>query len=405
MPKNTPPVLVFAWDQFGPYHMDRLEALAEHAAGRAEIVGIELVSRGEIYGWAPTGPGRHFRKITLFPDHGRSEVGMLRHLAALLWACLKSRARHVFLCDFQLPQIFVAALVLRLLGRRVVVMQDSKFDDKQRVLLREIGKAILYLPYAAALVGSPRSKVYLEYLGMASARVIVGYDGVSMARLVRHAGTEPAPGGVPHGSRHFTVIARFVPQKNLAAAIEAYAFYCSECAGRPRELHLCGTGPLEGELKRMAAGLPGVQFRGYLQEEEIARTLASSLALILPSIEEPFGLAINEAIALGVPVIASTNCGACDLLVRTAVNGYVVEPDNVEGMARFMALLDRDAAEWRRLARNTERFRAEADAQCFVHGVEGVLAALSRNAARPAPPAPAASATEGLESRALSDSG
>src|SRR6185437_11013701 len=80
MPGQSRPVLVFAWDQFGPYHMDRLEALAEHLAGRCDIVGIELVSRGEIYGWKPTGPGQRFRKITLFPDRERSDVSAWRHL-------------------------------------------------------------------------------------------------------------------------------------------------------------------------------------------------------------------------------------------------------------------------------------------------------------------------------------
>ena len=136
MPGQSRPVLVFAWDQFGPYHMDRLEALAEHLAGRCDIVGIELVSRGEIYGWKPTGPGRRFRKITLFPGRERAEVSAWRHLTALLAACVTSGARHVFLCDFQLPQIFLAAVILRFLGRRVVVMQDSKFDDKPRRLSR-----------------------------------------------------------------------------------------------------------------------------------------------------------------------------------------------------------------------------------------------------------------------------
>jgi glycosyltransferase involved in cell wall biosynthesis len=388
MPGQSRPVLVFAWDQFGPYHMDRLEALAEQLAGRCDIVGIELVSRGEIYGWKPTGPGRRFRKITLFPDRERAEVSAWRHLTALLAACVTSGARHVFLCDFQLPQIFLAAVILRFLGRRVVVMQDSKFDDKPRRLSREIGKALLYLPYTAALVGSPRSKAYLDFLGRMPARTVVGYDGVSMERLVRLSGSAPAPDGMPHESRHFTVIARFVPQKNVAAVLAAYAAYCRGSTRRPRELHLCGTGPLEAELKERAAGLPGVRFRGYLQEEEIARALASSLALLLVSTEEPFGLVINEAIALGVPVIVSTNCGARDLLVRTGINGYVVEPDNIEGLARFMALLDRDAAEWRRLALNTRRFREAADAGVFVHGVEQVLAALGHPARRPKPEAP-----------------
>ncbi len=368
--------LVFAWDQFGPYHMDRLEALGQHFAGRVEIVGIELLKSGEIYGWAPTGAGRSFRKITLYPDRQRSEIGTLAHCGALVRACLATGAREIFICDFQLAAIFLAALALRLFGRRVVIMQDSKFDDKPRRLGRELGKWVLYRPYDAALVGSARTKSYLEFLGVPPERIAIGYDAIALDRLAQLADAPAAPDGAPHADRHFTAIARLVPQKNLAAAIDAYALYRRTCGAKPRELHLCGAGPLEAELKARADGIPGIVFRGFLQEAEIAKTLAASLALLLPSIEEPFGLVVNEAIALGVPVILSHNCGASDLIVKSAVNGYVVEPDNIEGMAHFMALLDRDAEEWRRLARNARQFRAEADVASFFAAVGRIVALL-----------------------------
>jgi L-malate glycosyltransferase len=368
--------LVFAWDQFGPYHMDRLEALGRHFAGRLDVIGIELIREGEIYGWKATGPGRSFRKITLCPGRQRSEVSTLRHYVALVRACLSTGAREIFLCDFQLAAIFLAAATLRLLGKRVVVMQDSKFDDKPRRLLREFGKFLLYRPYDAALAGSPRAKAYLEFLGLPPARVAVGYDAIALDRMAKLAGTEPAPEGMPHGERHFTVIARFVPQKNIAAAIDAYALYRETAPAAPRELHLCGAGPLDAELRSRAASIPGIRFRGFLQETEIAATLAKSLALLLPSLEEPFGLVINEAVALGVPVLLSPACGAAGHIVRNGVNGYVVEPDNIAGLAHFMALLDRDGEEWRRLALNTRRFRETADVGSFIAAVEEVLASL-----------------------------
>ncbi len=368
--------LAFAWDQFGPYHMDRLEALGRHFAGRAEIVGIELVRNGDIYGWSPTGAGESFRKITLFPGRERARIGTLAHAAALVRACRAAGAREIFLCDFQLAAVFVAALSLRLLGCRVFIMQDSKFDDKPRRLGREFAKWALYRPYHGALVGSQRTRSYLEFLGMRPSRIASGYDAIALQRIAARAGAAPAPDGVPHGERHFTAIARFVPQKNLAAAIDAYALYRRAAGTRARALHLCGAGPLERELRARAQSIPGIVFRGFLQEAEIARTLAASLALLLPSVEEPFGLVVNEAIALGVPVILSHSCGAAGCIVQSAVNGYVVEPDNIEGMAHFMALMDRDAAEWRRLALNARQFHAAADVGSFVDGVGRVVALL-----------------------------
>ena len=380
--------VVFAWSQFGPYHMDRCEALAMALAGQREVIGIELVSQAEVYDWAPTGVGQAFRKLTLFPGQRLSQVAIWRQLAVLFRTCRRTRASHIFLCDYYLPQIFITALLLRLLGRRVIIMQDSKFDDRPRSLWRELGKALLYLPYNAAFVGSRRSKSYLEFLGKPAARVVIGYDTVSLRRLQGLAGAAPAPEGTAYAERHFTVIARFVPQKNLDLALDAYASYRRRCPDHPRELRLCGAGPLEDALKAHVArsGIAGVRFCGWLDEAAVARTLASSLALILPSIEEPFGLVVNEAIALGVPVLVSENCGARDLLVRSGVNGYMVEPDNADGLAYLMGLFANDEREWRRMAANAQEFRALADTAYFVAGVKELLDPLDgRRTGGPAP--------------------
>src|SRR6185437_12034214 len=120
----------------------------------------------------------------------------------------------------------------------------------------------------------------------------------------------------------------------------------------PRELRFCGSGEkgeeLAAEVRRR--GIEGVRFLGFLQADEVARELNSALALILPSTHEPWGLVVNEALALGVPVLCSDAVGARDTLVRTAVSGFVFEADNPEGLAHLMHRLSNDAEEWRRLA-------------------------------------------------------
>jgi glycosyltransferase involved in cell wall biosynthesis len=196
------------------------------------------------------------------------------------------------------------------------------------------------------------------------------------------AGSEPAPRGVPHADRHFTIIARFIAKKNITLALEAYAAYVADHSRRRphRALYLCGSGELEPALRQKAADLKlqHVHFCGYLNEEEIARVLGSTLALILPSTEEQHGLVVNEALAMGVPVLLSDNCGARDLLVRSGVNGYVFEPDNAAGLANFMGVLDRDEAEWRRLSLGTRAFLPAADTGFFVAAVERAVAQFGR---------------------------
>jgi glycosyltransferase involved in cell wall biosynthesis len=118
---------------------------------------------------------------------------------------------------------------------------------------------------------------------------------------------------------------------------------------------------------------PLVHFRGFLQTADVCQTFASSLALLLPSVEEQFGNVIPEALAMGVPVILSDNCGARDLLVRTGVNGFVVEPDNPEGMAFFMEMLASDEELWRRMCVGANEYSERGDAKRFAESVSELL--------------------------------
>jgi glycosyltransferase involved in cell wall biosynthesis len=377
------PAVMFIWDRFGPSHVDRCEAAGAGLADRFRTYGLEIASYDAKYAWEKSGTGASFTKITVFPDRVRSSVNQLVCFLAVARTCLSVRPRFVFACNYEDPVIFALMILLRGMGVRVFNMQDSKFDDKQRYLVSELAKSLLYCPYHGALVGSYRSADYLRLLGVPERRIFVGYDAISVERIRALAGSPAAPEGAAHAERHFTIIARFIPEKNLPRTLEAYAAYARDClhdGRKPRELHLCGSGELEPMLRDYCerAGLTQVIFRGFLQEEEVAKVLASTLALILPSAQETFGLVINEAIAMGVPVLISTKPGARDLLVRNGVNGYVFEPDAMEALTHYLSLLDRDAGEWQRLSRASSQFVPMADAQIFVQAVRSAVNSFAR---------------------------
>jgi len=76
-----------------------------------------------------------------------------------------------------------------------------------------------------------------------------------------------------------------------------------------------------------------------------------------------------------VPVILSDNCGARDELIRTGVNGFVVEPDNPKGFAFFMRLLSQDEQLWADMCRASSLFVGKADAVRFAESVERLVEA------------------------------
>lgn len=360
--------IVFLWENFGPLHVDRCDAVAR-AMPETPVVGIEILSQSSEYEWASE-HGQSFTKITLSEAEDTLAWSPWRIAAA----ALQQRPQAVFFCHYQRPGILIAASILRACGVKTFTMNDSKFDDYPRDLWKELIKSAFFLPYQGALAGSKRSADYLRFLGVPADRIAVGYDAVSTERIRSLANAPPAPGGAAFADRHFTIVARLLPKKNIATVLRALALLAN--AGKARRLVICGSGPMEIELKRLTKdlGLSNVvEFRGFVQTAEVCQTLAQTLALVLPSTEEQFGQVIPEALSMGVPVLTSDNCGARDHLVRTGVNGFIFEPHNVEGLAYLMSLVGSNELAWRTMADAALQMSVKGDVAHFVEGVRELL--------------------------------
>ena len=368
--------LVFVWDNFGPLHADRCNAVARRFEGRVQVLGLEIAGRSKLYDWLPE-DGTYFRKITLNTGRTLEEIPFPQRFGKTLKACLSAGSgSKYFLCHYQDPAIFLVAACLRLLGRRVYTMGCSKFDDYTRKLPRELVKSFMYCPYNGAIASGIRSTDYMRFMGFAPDAIQSPYNTVSLDRIRSLSEVTPAPEGIPFRDRHFTIVARLVPKKNISMALRAMKQY-AEQVPNPRPLHLFGTGPLEAELRHQAkeSGISHlVHFRGFLQTQDVSRAYGSSLALLLPSIEEQFGNVVPEALAMGLPIILSDNCGSRDVLVRSGVNGFVIEPDNPGGMAFFMKLLSEDETLWRRMCLASHQFVQQADTARFAEAVEALIA-------------------------------
>lgn len=360
--------LAFVWDNFGPLHVDRCEEVARHFGGRRSVIGLELSARSQTYDWLNP-PAIGFTKETLFGSIRTSEWSIYWRLVNRL---LHHKVSAVFFCHYQRPAILAAAWTMRLLGKHVFSLNDSKFDDYRRYLWREIGKWFFFSPYLGAIAASPRCSDYLRFLGVPENRIVLGVYALSADRIRGQLGSDFVP--PEFAKRTFTVISRLVRKKNIVVALEAFALLPQTI--RARRLLVCGSGPLEGVLKARAVELgiaKQVEFHGFVQSEGISKILGSTLALLLPSVEEQFGQVVEEAQAVGVPVILSPQCGAADELVRSAVHGFVCEADNPGGLAWMMSRLSEDEALWTRMSSAALANEALYGIRRFSAAVEALL--------------------------------
>ena len=366
--------IAFVWDNFGPMHADRCDSVAGIFHERAKVFGIELNSKSSDYEWESEARST-FEKITISAYSGKGKPKSFALAFKIIKKCFSKKISHVFFCHYERTEIFLAAVILKVSGFKVYTMNCSKFDDSPRRASREMLKRLWMLPYRGGIASGKRSADYMRFLGIRESNIKTEYNTLSIDRIRNLSASLPAPNGVKFNKRHFTIVARLIPKKNLVMAIEAFARYRDSVA-QPRMLHICGSGELEEFLKRRVVdlGLANyVIFHGFVQSDGVARILATTLALILPSVEEQFGNVVIEAQAMGLPVILSDVCGARDHLIRTGVNGFVIEPDNPLGLSFFMTMLSEDEGLWRRMATAAAEGADKGDVRQFSVAVRSLV--------------------------------
>lgn len=161
----------------------------------------------------------------------------------------------------------------------------------------------------------------------------------------------PGDGGAAAGGERVPVIvhiSNYRPVKRVTDVIRVFARVVAE---QPARLVLVGDGPDLGpatDLARELGVLDRIRLIGVV--DDVAPYLSGADLLLLPSQSESFGLVALEALAAGVPVIAS-RVGGLPEVVQDGVSGYLFPPGDVEGMARQAVALLRDRSLAERLGR------------------------------------------------------
>jgi glycosyltransferase involved in cell wall biosynthesis len=143
---------------------------------------------------------------------------------------------------------------------------------------------------------------------------------------------------------HFACIGVLMPHKGAHVAIEALRLARLDAA----RLTLFGvpTHPYFGRLLRAAEQVENLEFRGYgaFEPSELRLLLSDVDAVIIPSLVwESYSIAAREALACGVPVLASRS-GALPEAIRHGGNGLLFTPGHASGLAAFIRTLAADPA-------------------------------------------------------------
>ncbi len=106
-------------------------------------------------------------------------------------------------------------------------------------------------------------------------------------------------------------------------------------------IELVLVGPLPAEASPLDAYRNHFQYHGKLNQAGVVQEMQAADVLVLPSVFEGFGLVIPEAMATGMPVIASTHSAGPEMITE-GVDGFIMEPSDVETLASHLDTLAKD---------------------------------------------------------------
>jgi glycosyltransferase involved in cell wall biosynthesis len=214
----------------------------------------------------------------------------------------------------------------------VLFRGDSTLLDRRawwRTLLRRIFLTLVYSHVDVAIAVGTNNKAYFAWCGLPPQRIALAPHSIDTVRFAADAAGHENLAmewrqklGLTPEAIVILYAGKLQPKKNPGLLLDAFS-----ALKDGSHLVFVGNGELEVELKRKAETIENVHFMPFQNQSVMPAVYRLGDVFVLPSQgpEETWGLALNEAMASGRGVIASTKVGgACDL-IQPDENGWIFE--------------------------------------------------------------------------------
>lgn len=300
--------------------------IAETDVGRAALGGVDL--------------SYHRYPYRLLVRGSYSKATTVRKATLLLLDLIRHPTDLVVLSGYDRVENWVMLLACMLLRRRRAVSCDSTRFDRPQIRWKTWAKRWFFSRCDGFIGYGQRSKEYLMSLGAAEKDIFIpcqaaalpdDYDASAVLARYRQQGAQV---GQPP---RFLYVGRLAPVKGLGDLLEAFKLVRSELP--TAHLDIIGGGILERALRdhldRLAL-TDAVTLLGPMELADIVPLFLNSMAMVLPSHSEPWGLVVNEALSFGCPVVVSDRCGCLPELVIDGVTGYCFGTGDVAALSAAM---------------------------------------------------------------------
>jgi len=260
-------------------------------------------------------------------------------------------------------------------------LESTAADQRRRNPIVEALKQRFVKDCQGFVVPGKASREYLKEFAVQDRLIFQAPNAVDnrffMERAARARNTACATRAEIHvPDRYFLYVGRLVAPKGVFELLDAYA-KLDPALRSEIGLVVVGDGPARAELVERAKRIrPGViQFPGFIQKDGLAEFYAMADALIFPTHSDTWGFVVNEAMACGLPVVATDVAGCVPDLVEDEWNGKVVAVSDPVELASAMEYLSGQAELRSEMGKRSEqRIVGYSPQACAAGIVQAVLA-------------------------------
>lgn len=204
--------------------------------------------------------------------------------------------------EYSIVQMFISR------RKNILVSESSEYEYKYS-FISDLVKRLLINRCSVALVSGVPHVNLLKKLNYKGEIRITGGVGIFNKNGSLKNMKDSAP-------LKFLYVGRLIDVKNVKFLVERF----NELG---KDLTIVGCGILESELRLIAK--PNIIFHGFVPNEQLANIYNSHDVFILPSLNEPWGLVVEEALFYSLPVIVSNQVGCSMDLVQTNDAGVIFD--------------------------------------------------------------------------------
>lgn len=252
----------------------------------------------------------------------------------------------VHLAGWSHPLIFVALLICAVRGIQTSVESDTPQRTESsgwRPGIKRILYPLVFRLPRLFLPGGSRQAAYFRNYGVSEDRIRIAHMTVDIATMSSYYDNFTPQRRKDVRAKFllkeeqvvFLFVGRLESHKGIRELLDAYRVL-RERLGSACALVIAGNGVCRPEVERAAQEMPDVVVAGRVTGTDLMDIYASMDVFVLPSLIEPWGLVVNEAMAFGLPVIASDAVGCVDDLVKPGITGTIVPAGNSAALADAM---------------------------------------------------------------------